>query len=399
MQTLATSIEDFIKTGMTRNEIAEDLNMLYCIINDISGVKSRDYRCYVTPERELIIQFLTKTKKLIPEDLIKRILDESTMALHGIEDIQLYMYKEANDEITLENTIEHRSAEMRDLEDFISEEVISMNVIVIDDTIELFPFYQSLINEITTIKGFSFSTLSRLLTQLSDNNTHREENTKIRLQDKAIIHNTLDVFLEDIKNTQSFTSFKEQSLELRLFLNGNSTGSQVDENEATDGASQKEILSFLQYFLGAESTPFLQRTILYKNRYINIKFYLLLCLTYYAYIKLRKMERTIKMRKNKKRHIDYINAVLSGEYISIVSKHIIEYLHTQNDTFNPNSISQSDIDELKELIEIIEKRPEYYSRILAEANIEMFGKGLRPLNKYLHIFGFKGIGNSTKIEV
>ena len=76
------------------------------------------------------------------------------------------------------------------------------------------------------------------------------------------------------------------------------------------------------------------------------------------------------MRKNKKRHIDYINAVLSGEYISIVSKHIIEYLHTQNDTFNPNSISQSDIDELKELIKTIEKRPEYYSRMLAEANIE-----------------------------
>lgn len=58
------------------------------------------------------------------------------------------MYKEANDEITLENTIEHRSAEMRDLEDFISEEVISMNVIVIDDTIELFPFYQSLIDQL-----------------------------------------------------------------------------------------------------------------------------------------------------------------------------------------------------------------------------------------------------------
>lgn len=55
MATVGTPIEEFIKEEMTRNEIAEDLNGLYAIINDECQVNSSDYRCYVTSSEKLII--------------------------------------------------------------------------------------------------------------------------------------------------------------------------------------------------------------------------------------------------------------------------------------------------------------------------------------------------------
>ena len=127
-----------------------------------------------------------------------------------------------------------------------------------------------------------------------------------------------------------------------------------------------------------------------------MKLYLLLCVSYDSFIKIRKMEQTRDMRKNKKRYIDTIQEIFFKEMNKINSKLIIVYMKKQNPTFSKDNITDSDLRILRELVMIIEQRPEFYSHRIAMVMVSMFGASRRPLNRFLNLLKFKSIGNLGK---
>ena len=392
-----TTIEEFIQEDMTRNEITEDLNGLYSIINEECRVSSRDYRCYVTPFRELIIYLLHETHTFSQDTLIERIYNETVMRAHGIEEIKIVSYEDEAYDIFLHNTEEDIDEKRTVLDDYMSGQIITLAPASIPIAIESYPSYKEILLDISKIKGFSFSSSSALLHELSEDGTTPEESVKITLKDRAIIMNTIEVFLDDAKASEGIDSFRGRLTELNNYLYTDSnSNTNIDENESISEKNQKEKISFLSYFIGTASLPFIKNIVTHNNRVIHIKFYFLLCLAYYMFTLLRKMERTDQLRKNKKRHIDYIHRVLSDVMI-IDSPLIIEYLKQTNPQFTPKMITESDIDELIELITILENRPEFYSHELAKAMKTMFGAGHRPINRFLHLLSFKGVGNSTVV--
>jgi hypothetical protein len=318
------------------------------------------------------------------------------MGSYGIKDIKFIYYKKEGNEIYLE-TSSQGPLDMQYLNDYSSEQVIILHSLTVKDTINPTKFYRTLITDISQINDISFSTLSTILKEYSNGEKRTNESAKTSLKDRAIIQNTMDVFMGDIKTSANAEHFQHSLHRLNAYLYSKNIIDTIDSSESITEDKQKEKLRFIQYFLDSNIEPFLQRDVSCKGQNINIKFYLLLCITYHEFSLLRRMENTIDMRKNKKRYINYIYRILSKEEEIITSKHIIKYLKTQNDRLDPTHLSSQDILELKYLIEILNNRPEYYSHKIAAAMKEMFGESHRPLNRFLKLLGFKSIGNSTEL--
>ncbi len=396
-----TKLEIFMQDGMTRSEIIPDLNALYTVINNKCNTKSSDYVCYVTPKRELLVLFTYDNLKCSSEELIQLIYDETVIRSYDIETIIIMSADDFDINYITPQEFSSKDEEVQsivndrvDLDDYIFEGNLTLENL---ELIKSLPTkYRPIIKDITQIKGLSFSTLQIIMGYfLADNNLLKYKNSPIKLDDRRIVLNTLEVFLSDISKTGNYVLFKEEILQIKEYFYNDI---ELEDKDITQERNEKGKLATIKYLFGADLSPFSQRDIISTGRQISIKFYLLLSVTYFEYTRMRKMERTAKMRKNKKRNIAYIDKILSGERTPASYPLIDAYLKGIDYRYSPDGLTTEDVDELEELKIILDKRPEYFSRHIADVMNEILGKKSSVLiNRYLGFAGFKGIGHSCKV--
>ena len=391
-----TELENFMQNGMTRSEIIPDLNALYTLINNNCEAKSNDYACYVTPKRELLIFFSYGNLKCPYDELIQLIYDETVIRSYDIETIKIVSSDDFDsDYFSYKRKKEPSITDKRvDLDSYTFEGNFTLEHL---DLLESLPEkYHHIIESITEIKGLSFSTIHTIMEYtLIDNNSTKNESLPIKLDDRYIVLNTLEVFLSDISKTGNYVLFKGEILQIKEYFYDDI---ELEDKDITQERNEKGKLATIKYLFGADLSPFSQRDIVSAGRQISIKFYLLLSVTYFEYTRMRKMERTAKMRKNKKRNIAYIDKILSSERTPASYPLIDAYLKGIDYRYSPDGLTTEDVDELEELKIILDKRPEYFSRHIADIMNEILGKKSSVLiNRYLGFAGFKGIGHSYKV--
>lgn len=387
-----------MQDGMTRSEIIPDLNALYTVINNKCNTKSSDYVCYVTPKRELHVLFTYVNLKCSSEELIQLIYDETVIRSYEIVAIKIMSADDFDINYITPQEFSSKDEEGQsivndrvDLDDYIFEGNLTLDNL---ELLESLPKkYRRIIKDITQIKGLSFSTLQIIMGYfLEDNNLLKYKNLPIKLDDRYIVLNTLEVFLSDISKTGDYLLFKEEILQIKEYFYDDI---ELEDKEITKERNEKGKLATIKYLFGADISPFSQRNIVSTGREISIKFYLLLSITYFEYTRMRKMGRTIEMRKNKKRHISYIDKILLGENTPANYPLIDAYLKDIDYRYSLDGLTTEDIYKLEELKKNLDRRPEYFSRHVASIMNEMLGKKSSVLiNRYLGFVGFKGIGHS-----
>jgi len=387
---LITKLEEFITDDeMTREQVAQDLNELYAVINHYADVRSSDYRCYVTPQRVLVILFLQDVSGLDKGALAQTVIDDTQIGTYAIEDVEMELDKEAFDA-----TVDSPPFEKRDAIEMVVSPMgeVHLHQFEFPGDLEQSPDYKEMVERISGIEGMDLSTLAMLLGHFdtsSDSNT-----AEVRIADKYIVANTIEVFLSDIQNSPEYDHMHELLSHLRDYF----YPSNDEEKKAIASTKDREHLSTMTYLLGAPAAPFSRHTITIKGKEISIKVYLLFCLSYLAYRLQRRAERSKPLRRNAKRHIRYIKEILSGERDFRRMTALVDYLRVPNPEFNPSHPTQRDRDNLEELITILDNKQEYYYHHLAKSMKLLFGaNGHRPLNRMLGLLGFPTIGNDTKV--
>ena len=94
---IVTKFEEFISEDLTHDEIAGDCNNLYRVINKYAKVRSSDYRCYVTPQRELVILFLVDGIDIDADNLKNTIFDKTVLRAYDINSIEVILDKNTFD--------------------------------------------------------------------------------------------------------------------------------------------------------------------------------------------------------------------------------------------------------------------------------------------------------------
>ena len=384
-----TNLEEFITDDeMTREQVAQDLNELYAVINRHAGVRSSDYRCYVTPQRVLVILFLEDVPYLDKDALAQTIIDDTQIGTYAIEDVEVELDKNAFDMEVDSST----SGRVDTLDMLVSPAgEIHLHTLKLPEDLEHHPDYKEIVERISGIEGIDLSTLAALLGYFD---TSSGSNTaEVRISDRYIIANTIEVFLSDIRNAPDNRHMRNSTKNILNYFYPTD-----DDTEFGESKKAKEWLSTLNYLLGASPAPFSRRTATIRGKEVSIKTYLLFCLSYLAYRLQRKVERSKPLRKNASRHIRYIEEILSGKRDFRRMTALADYLAVSNPEFNPRHPTQRDKDNLEELIFILENKQEYYYHQLAKSMKTLFGvKGHRPLNRMLELLGFPTIGNDTKV--
>lgn len=383
---LVTKLEAFISDGLTNDEVAQDLNDLYLVINNFAKVRSSDYRCYVTPQRVLVTLFLVDDIDIETDMLEETIINETVLRSYGISSVKVILDKNAFDvELEYSNagvisnlgSISSPTGNLRLLYSQVSSKLIQL------------PEYKQMIDDILKIEGLDQHTLLTLLETI-DVNTDTDTRD-VKMSDRYLILNTIEVFLSDMTDVSSVDRDKLDAIREYFYPHS-------DDLEAIAGDLEKGQLSTLQFLLGSDPKPFVYSAFTLKGREICIKCYLLFALSYQAFQLERKVEQSKHLRSAAKRQIGYCQEILSGERDFKRMDKLIDYLTLQNPQFNPQHPTERDKANLKELIFILENKQEHYYHRLAKSMKTLFDpKSHRPLNRILTLIGFPSIGNSTKV--
>ena len=292
-----TRLEDFLQDGMTRSEIVPDLNGLYALINRHCEVDSSEYRCYITPRREMLVLFSsTGEPKCSSDELIQLIYDETVLKSYGIQEIKFVSADDFEEnhyslgESSYSEEIQDYAGERIDLEDYSFQGSFALVSLALPESLP--PDYRDIVEAIVQIKGMSLSTLREIIESSQSAGIPPEnESFPVSLNDRYIILNTLEVFLADIANTADYGGFKEELQEMKEYFYDDAG---LEEGDATRERKEKEKLITLNYLIGEDTTPFSRRDITIAGRKISIKLYLLLAFSYFQYARMRKMERSFR---------------------------------------------------------------------------------------------------------
>jgi len=385
---IVTKLEEFIKDGLTHDEMVRDLNNLYLVINNFAKVRSSDYRCYITPQRLLVILFLVDDIDIDTNRLEESIIDETVLRSYGINSIEVILDK--ND---FDAELEIYDGENKGILEGISSPAGNLSLFYSQVSSKLIqhPEYKQMIENILEIKGLDQHTLFTLLENI-DANTDTDTR-EVKTSDKSLILNTIEVFLSDMSEVSE--EYIEKLYAVREYFYSSS-----DNLEAIAGDAERGQSSTLQFLLGSDPKPFINSTfeLKLKGREICIKCYLLFALSYQAYHLQRKVEQSKLLRRNAKRQIGYCQEILSGKRDFKRMDKLIDYLTHQNPQFNPQHPTEDDKANIQELIFILENKQEYYYHHLAKSMKTLFDpKSHRPLNRILTLLGFPSIGNDTKV--
>lgn len=381
-----TKLEDFLQVDMERNQALLDMNGLYKVINHFAKVHSSDYRCYVTQKRELVVLFLVDAVDIDIDALKQTILDETVIRIHGIETIVVILDKNAFDA-----EIEASGGKTNgDLDAFLSPEIAFTLYNPQGSSKLILPLeYQEMVGDIFGIEELKMGTLIRLLEELDANADASLQ--EVRISDRYLILNTIEVFKSDMTEMHSEFSGKLDAIRDYFFPDS-------DKTEAIAGKAEKGQMFTLKFLLGAAPEPFTHTRLIVKGREMSIKCYLFFALSYLAWQLQRKVEQSKHLRANRKRHIKYCNEILSGERGFKRMDNIVKYLELQNPHFSPGHVTEDDKANIRELKSIFNSSLEYYGHNLARDMQVLFGtKARRPLNRMLRLMGFSGIGNDTKV--
>lgn len=383
---MATELEDFLQKEAEENNKIErndklnyirETNQIYIVINNFANVQSKDYRCYVIQQKELVILFLKENINIDIDGLKKIIRDDTVIHSYGINNIRIILDKNAfNAEIKVSNG--KTNGVLKSV--LFSEAEISLSHLQIPSELKQYPEYIKMIENISNIKELDMKTLSNIVKAVNANANSSQED---KISDKSLILNTIDVFESDMPNIS--IDFKDKLNAIKNYF-------------TTHIDSHREHLVTLEFLLDSTTKPFTQAVLEIKNKEISIKFYLFLALSYLAGQFQRKIEQSKPLRGNRKRYIKYCNEILSGKRSFKKMDNLITYLKSQNPQFNQKHPIDDDKANLQELKFILDNTLKHHNHDLAKNMKVLFNpKAKRPRNRILKLMGFPTIGNDAEV--
>ncbi len=239
----------------------ESRNILYGIVNEALDIKSYEYRIYLTPEREMSILLLPGICKPANTAAVKVQIEDADQYISAVEIITSDKYDKAFFEIEDSDGLHQASINLKPIvKDLVSVSVVGRN--------ELEEMVLHICNEIANDPIFDHSLLPYIQPE------SWSQNTSASIADKDVhylsIHETIELFKSHITSEENTVFIGCLNRLLEHFSN-------TMKSKQTDAIRrvffQSTSAPYMGYFV---PTPF------YK--YVNIKLYLLLYITFKQYL-------------------------------------------------------------------------------------------------------------------
>ena len=391
-----TPLEQFLKMedeAAELDEIKQDINTLYAVINGYLNCHSIDYRCYITPQRELIVVLLKKIPKVDLNEFSEKIDSDTVMSFsYGIESVKIKA------QFDFEGRLENLSANNKQKNEFDDIIISESNVFTLhtshSELLQQHIPYDIIFKRALGIDGISQATLFSFVPLLvkEDIESSTQKST-ISRRDRYLIRNTIDIFESDIRETEGFGDMITHLDNIQKFFHPD------EEKESTGGSMDKVFMPTLTYLLDADAFPFQSKIVTIEGREIHTKFYLFLCSAYHFLLLHRIFESEKSILDNRKRNREAIIKMLSGEKTARRGSSLEKYLMRYNPNYSPGQINNSDTALLQILLSVIDKRKGDERRMLAATMDTLFGKRHNQRNRLLNLLGLTGIGQYTKCEI